>query len=169
MPADPTSDFFGLLGALLEARVDFAVVGGTAAVLHGASTATYDLDIVMPFSEANCARLLMAVAGKNPRLSHTADKRALTLGANELASFRNLYLTTDLGRLDVLGSLPPVGDAAEVLANAVLMQLDEEHSVRVVSLEMLIEVKAALGRPKDKQVEVELRAIAERLAKGPLR
>ena len=95
------------------------MVGGTAAVLHGASTATYDLDIAMPFSEVNCARLLTAVVGKNPRLSHTAAKRALTLKADELASFHNLYLTTDLGRLDVLGSIPPVGDAAEVLANAV--------------------------------------------------
>ena len=90
MLADPTSDFFGLLYALLEARVEFAVVGGTAAVLHGASTATYDLDIAMPFSEENCERLLTAVAEINPRLSHTADKRALTLNAKELASFRNL-------------------------------------------------------------------------------
>ena len=56
--------------------------------------------------------------------------------------------------------MPPAGEATEVLANAVLMRLDEAHSVRVVSLEMLIQVKAALGRPKDKQVEVELRAIA---------
>lgn len=160
MPDPSASDFLSLLERLTAAGVDFAVVGGTAAVLYGASTATYDLDIVMPFSRLNCERLLTAVAPLRPRLSHTPDKRPLALSAEELVSFRNLYLTTDLGRLDVLGALPPAGTADQVLARAELMEVGAVAPIRVVALDMLIAVKAAMGRPKDKHVEMELRALA---------
>jgi hypothetical protein len=37
MPAEPTNDFLRLLFELTAASVDFAIVGGTAAILHGAS------------------------------------------------------------------------------------------------------------------------------------
>jgi hypothetical protein len=38
--------------------VDFIIVGGAAAVLHGAPVTTADLDIVPEQSDANVARLL---------------------------------------------------------------------------------------------------------------
>src|SRR5688572_28463499 len=93
-------DFLSLLEKLTESGVEFAVVGVTAAVLHGASTATYDLDIAMPFTALNCQRLLETVSTLHPRLSHTPEKRPLSMSASELAQFKNLYLLTDLGRLD---------------------------------------------------------------------
>jgi predicted nucleotidyltransferase len=157
-------DFLQLLQRLVDARVEFAIVGGTAAVLHGASVATQDLDVLMPFTLGNCERLLDAVGAIHPRLSHTIDKRPLTLSAEELARFKNLYLVTDLGRLDVLGSLPPLSDVPGILARAQRLSLGNLE-VSVLNLEDLITVKAALDRPKDKLVEVELRAIAEAKAR----
>lgn len=155
-----TNDFLRLLEVLTSAGVDFIVVGGTAAVLHGSSMATYDLDVLMPFTRENCQRLLRAMEGLNPRLSHTADKRPLELPADELTGFNNLYLLTDLGRLDVLGSLPPLPDTTEVMRSALTIDVGGVE-VRVVSLPHLLEVKAALGRPKDKLVEIELRALVD--------
>jgi hypothetical protein len=61
----------------------------------------------------------------------------------------------------VLGSLPPIATAEEALADAVRVELGTAKAVRVLSLDMLIGVKAAMGRPKDKQTELELRAIAD--------
>lgn len=61
------NEYLQLLRLLTGAGVDFVVVGGTAAVLHGASTATYDLDVLMPFTPDNCARLLQALSGIHPR------------------------------------------------------------------------------------------------------
>lgn len=153
------NDFLRLLRALTEARVEFVVVGGTAAVLHGASTATYDLDILMRFTAENCAGLIEAVRPFHPRLSHTPDKRPLSLEVDELTQFKNLYLLTDLGRLDVLGSLPPVDDVSSVVAGAEWMDVGGVR-VRVVALDVLIQVKAAMDRPKDKLTERELKAIA---------
>lgn len=156
----PANDFLRLLTLLKEAGVDFTVVGGTAAVLHGGSLATYDLDVLMPFTQDNCQRLLEAMATVHPRLAHTVDKRPLQLSAEALSEFKNLYLLTDLGRLDVLGSLPPLSDVQALLHGSERMRVGGLE-IPVLSLEALIEVKAALGRPKDKLAETELRAIAE--------
>lgn len=41
-----TVDLEGLLRALCEREIAFVIVGGAAAVLHGAPTTTQDLDIV---------------------------------------------------------------------------------------------------------------------------
>lgn len=153
------NEYLQLLGVLSASRVEFIVVGGTAAVLHGATTATYDLDVLMQFTQVNCERLLHAMGELHPRFAHTPDKRPMQLTADELVGFKNLYLQTDLGRLDVLGALPPISDAREVMEAAQVMDVGGV-SVRVISLEQLIQVKAAMGRPKDKQTEVELRAIA---------
>lgn len=64
--------------------------------------------------------------------------------------------------VDLLGSLPPIGDYTAVAGRAVPMTL-EGRTCRVLGLDDLITVKAFVGRPKDKVVEVELRAIRERL------
>jgi hypothetical protein len=156
----PANDFLRLLERLVGARVEFTVVGGTAAVLHGGSLATYDLDVLMPFTRENCERLLEAMAGVHPRLAHTVDKRPLQLTADALSELKNLYLLTDLGRLDVLGSLPPFPDVQAVLEGSERMRVGDLE-VRVLSLDALIEVKAALGRPQDRIAEAELRAIAD--------
>lgn len=41
-----TSDFLEILNALHDHRVEFVIVGGVAAVLHGGSRVTFDLDVV---------------------------------------------------------------------------------------------------------------------------
>src|ERR1017187_10583240 len=51
----PDSDFLGALRALDEGGVEFAVVGGLAAVLNGAPVNTFDLDIVPARDEENVA------------------------------------------------------------------------------------------------------------------
>jgi hypothetical protein len=154
------NDYLRLLEALTSSGVDFVIVGGTAAVLHGSAMATYDLDVLMPFTPENCEGLLAAVAPLHPRLSHTVDKRPVAFSAEQLTHFKNLYLLTDLGRLDVLGSLPPIEDSAEVFRTAEVMDV-AGLKVRVVALDLLVQVKAAMNRPKDKHVETELRAIAD--------
>jgi len=43
--------------ALCDARVDFVVIGGLAATLHGSAQVTYDLDICYSRASANLRRL----------------------------------------------------------------------------------------------------------------
>ncbi len=155
-----------LLKALVLAKVDFVLVGGVAANLHGSSQLTKDLDVVAPLTLENCRSILQALGELSPRFYQTPGKPLVQRSPEELAGFKNLYFDTTLGRIDLLGSLPPVGDFDRVASHAIEVMLGE-LPCRLVALDDLIAVKAFVGRPKDKLVEMELRAVRDRLRKSP--
>lgn len=151
-----------ILRVLADAGVEFVVVGGLAAIAHGASQSTRDFDALVPLTVENCRRILAALGPFEPRFYQTIGKPRVERTAEELAEFRNLYFSTRLGIVDLLGELPPVGDYASVASRAVTVSMFG-RDYRVVSLDDLIAVKAHVGRPKDKLAELELRAIRDRL------
>jgi hypothetical protein len=53
--------FLEILKVLIRHRVDFIVVGGVSAVLHGAPVTTFDLDVVHARNRENIARVLAAL------------------------------------------------------------------------------------------------------------
>ena len=60
---EPTADDLVLLAQALTAfGVDYALIGGTAMAVHGFSRATKDIDLLLPVSADNNARLLKALA-----------------------------------------------------------------------------------------------------------
>lgn len=107
-----------LLRRLVDAGVEFVLVGGVAANLHGSSFMTRDLDVVTRLSKENCTRILAALGDLEPRFYQAHGSPRVTRTAEELAEFRNPYFDTTLGRIDLLGSLPPVGEFDRVLANS---------------------------------------------------
>lgn len=149
-----------LLELLHDAGVKFVVIGGVAAISHGASTATRDLDIAAPLTAENVGRLMAALRPYRPTHVTRPDLGEIRESIERLCEFRLLPIDTDLGRLDVLREVEPLGPA-ESLATEVLELLPGKH-FQVLSLEQLIAVKAHLRRPKDRIVEMELRAIRER-------
>ena len=52
-----------LTGRLIEARVEFVLVGGFAAAAHGVTLLTRDVDICRRFDESNLRRIQNALAG----------------------------------------------------------------------------------------------------------
>ena len=146
-----------LLEVLLDGEVEFVVIGGVAAIAHGGTTATRDLDVVAAMTPENLDRLIHTLSPFNPRHVARRDLGVIEISGAELASFRVLLLETDLGRLDVLGELEPFGpiECLEVEE----LELLEGRFVPVLGLDQLIEAKQHLGSPKDKLVETELRAI----------
>ena len=146
-----------LLAALLDAEVEFVLIGGVAAIVHGASTATSDVDIAIPMSEPNIARLLVALAPYDPVHYSRPDIPLAHHTAAQLSEFRALLLQTRLGRLDVLAEVPPLGGAAEL--PRVLVPAFAERMIPVLSREALIAVKRHLGRAKDLLVVEELESL----------
>ena len=72
-------DFLDLLRALVEAEVDFVVVGAHAMAVHGVPRATGDLDVVVRPSSENASRLLTALrAFGAPLDSHGIGERDFT-------------------------------------------------------------------------------------------
>jgi predicted nucleotidyltransferase len=151
-----------LLKRLSDHGVEYVVVGGMAGVLHGSGMVTEDVDVCAPLMPDNLARLLAAIKDLNPRHRMSPQLPPLTEDAGALAGFKNLYLATNWGQLDILGEITGVGAYPEVRRHAVEVTL-AGASYRVLELDALIKSKRALGRPRDLQAARELEAIRERI------
>jgi hypothetical protein len=82
-----------------------------------------------------------------------------------LAGFRNLYLITDLGQLDVLSEIAGIGEYSTVERHTIQVDL-EGTPCRVLDLDTLIAAKKAMNSPKDRLMAKELEAIRERLGRS---
>lgn len=152
-------DNAALLRVLLAGGVEFAIVGGVAAVLHGATRMTVDLDVVAPFTEQNLQRLLDALSPFDPRHATRPDMLLLDETATRLSGFRMILIESQIGRLDVLPEQPPIG-RYEAITTVDMNVLG--HRVKVISRDDLIAVKRALPRPRDRRDAVELEAAKAR-------
>lgn len=152
------TDFPSLIKALREARVDFIVVGGVAATVHGSARVTYDLDIVYSRKRDNLSRVVSALApnqpyprGAPPGLPFIWDERTLANGLN-------FTLTTSLGSIDLLGEIVGGGLYEDLLPHSIPRNLFG-YECSCLDLEWLIRVKRAAGRPKDFEAIAELEEI----------
>ena len=145
---------------LLTARgVDFVVIGGYAAVLHGSPRITQDLDICYSPDSANLSVLGRALTDMNARPSGVEDELPFAADERTLARVELLTLETDLGKLDVM--ISPSGAPAYERLRASADRFDLDGIlVRVASIADLLAMKRAAGRPKDLGDVEELEAIA---------
>ena len=149
-----------LLLRLKDQQVEFVIIGGVCGVLHGVSLVTFDLDICCRFSGENLRRIEAAVKDLHPRHRLTANKLPLELTDDLCERLSNIYLNTDLGVLDCLGSVAGIGGYEQVLQRSIphCMSYGE---FRILSLEALIAAKSAVGREKDLEAVKLLSAIQE--------
>jgi hypothetical protein len=152
------ADLDALVQALLGAGVEFIVVGGAAAVLHGAPITTQDLDIVHRRTPDNVRRL----ADLLTKLDATLRGRDLRPSADLLAGRGQLNLSTALGPLDPLCVLHDGRDYEDLLPHTTVLS-DGLSEIRVLDLDTLISVKAAAGRARDKLVLPILFALRDRI------
>ena len=154
-------DLESLLERLVRNEVAFVVVGGFAAVAHGVSLLTEDVDVCCSFAPANLLKLQAALRDLHPVHRMTPARLPLSLTPQSCAGLKNLYLDTDYGQLDCLGQVKGVGDYDEVERQSVAVELPF-GSCRVLEIDALIQSKEATDRPRDQAAIVQLRAIKER-------
>lgn len=158
----PVLNVRDLVRRLLDAKVEFVVVGGTAANAHGHIYSTEDLDICAPLDPENIRRLFAAIDDLDPRQRmHPNHPRF----PENLSGVKNLYIQTTAGWVDVLGELPGVGSYQDARARAIEMELAGRRCA-VVSLDHLIAAKRAAGRPKDLAVLPALEGL-QRMSRDP--
>jgi hypothetical protein len=155
------NDLSKMLATLAQGAVEFVLVGGYAAVAHGVTLVTQDIDICCRFSKENLYRLQVALAGLHPRHRMTPEKLPLELTDALCDRLKNLYLETDLCLLDCLSEVKGVGTFDPVLAHSIEVAFPG-GAFRVLDLATLIEAKEAMGRPQDRLALTQLRAIRER-------
>lgn len=159
------SDFRGLLTRLITAQVDFVIVGGYAGVVHGCTYVTQDIDICCDFAPANLLALQKALCDLHPVHRMTPRRQPLVLTPENVHEFKNLYLDTDLGRLDCLSEIQGLGPYEHVKQASQLIEA-EGLQFRVLTIEALIAAKEALRRPRDKEAIRQLKAIRKLKAQG---
>jgi len=154
------TNFEALIRALVEAEVEFIVIGGIAAVAHGAARVTYDVDVVYSRRRENLRRLVAALRPFSPYLRGAPKGLPFNWEEQTVRNGLNFTLETTIGDLDLLGEVVGGGTYAQLLPHSKATDLFG-HKCRVVDLEKLIVLKRAAGRPKDLESIAELQALLD--------
>jgi len=158
-----TDRLSALIDALIDAKIEFVVVGGIAAVLHGAPITTADVDIVHERTEENVDRLLAVLRALHATMR--ADPRKLQPERSQLLGKGHVLLETDFGPLDVLCEIGDGKDFAWLVDRCEVRRRGEK-SVRIVDLPTLIALKTATNRAKDRlAIPVLIATLEERQAR----
>jgi predicted nucleotidyltransferase len=154
------TDFETLLRRLQDGGVRYVLVGGFAGTVLGSPRITVDLDVVYARDSENMERLARALEPLDPYLRGAPKGLPFRLDVPTLQRGLNFTLTTTAGDIDLLGEIAGGGRYEELAAGARTLRVFG-LGVEVVTLEQLIRLKRAAGRPKDLEALAELEALDE--------
>lgn len=152
----------GLLRTLNSHTVRYVVISGIAAQFLGSPMLTADLDICYDRDDENLVRLAAALVELDARLRGVEDDVPFILDAQSLKRGDSFTFSTSLGALDCLGT--PAGSSGypELAADSEVFEIAGTECP-VVSLEALIEMKRAAGRPKARIALENLAALQDEI------
>lgn len=131
--------------ALCDAGVEFVIIGGVSANLHGSARLTFDLDICYSRAHPNIRRLETALAPYHPRPKEFPGGSALH---------------TDFGAINLFADVAGLGSYDDVKAHSILVDAFDRR-VATLDLPALITAKRAAGRDKDIEALKELESLLE--------
>jgi hypothetical protein len=157
-------DLAQIIPPLVRAKVDFILIGGMAAILHGSARVTFDVDLVYSRTHENIERLAAALAPHGPYLRDAPRGLPFAWDAKTIRSGLNFTLTTSLGDVDLFGEVAGGRTYEDLLPDS----FDVEAfgvQFKCVNLPTLIRIKESAGRAKDREAIAELRVLQEERAK----
>lgn len=161
MPMLEAEVIFEVLG---RHGVDYVLIGGLAAVLHGSPLPTVDADICPSSAPDNLKRLAGALVELDARIRtpDTAGGVPFPRDATFLSGVNLLNLVTRVGDLDL--SFTPAGTAGydDLAEDAIAMSIQGTR-VRVASLDAVIRSKEAANRAKDQRTLPTLRQLRDEI------
>lgn len=154
-----------ICAVLTEERVDFVVLGGFAAIVHGSSLPTEDIDVIPSRDVANLERLATALQRMGAKI-RTGDEPVETRidAAFILNMPHMLNLVTRYGDVDLV--FTPAGalkNYEQWLERSRKAQLREGLVVAVANLDDIIASKTAANRPKDQRSLPYLESLRDQL------
>lgn len=170
MTSDRQIDWLRITECFDRHGVEYLIVGGVGAQLHGATRPTSDFDSLPETSEENLDRLARALRELGAYLRveglSVEDARALPvqLDGDTLARLDISTWSTDAGDLDVLTALPTRDGGRARYEDLVLRASSVDFGgvpVRVAALDDIIASKEWANRPKDRAALDELHRLAE--------
>lgn len=155
--------FADLLRFLASGGVEFVLVGGVAATAHGSARSTQNVDVVYSRHKGNLEKLAKALQPHRPYLRGAPPGLPFRFDVETLNAGLNFTLTTDLGWIDLLGEILGGGRYEDLAPLSVPIEVFGV-TCQLLSLETLIRVKKAAGRPKDFEAVAELEILQKRKA-----
>jgi len=143
--------------------VRYVLIGGLAAVLHGASHVTTDVDVVPEDARANLDRLSRALQELDARIRTTGEPDGIPFdhSVESLSRVRVWNLQTSQGDLDI--TFQPSGTRGyEDLRKDVVTMEVRGIEVPVASLADVVRSKEAAGRARDRAALPALRELLAR-------
>jgi hypothetical protein len=148
-----------LLEHLSRHGVDYVVIGGIAAVLHGSERNTFDIDVCPAQDAVNLQALGRALLEIGARLRGIDEDVPFVPDPRTLKGVEILTLDTSLGPLDLV-MRPSGAHSYEVLRRRAERMDTGDVAVLVASLEDLIRMKTSSDRPKDRDDVERLQSLA---------
>jgi hypothetical protein len=137
-----------LVQALVDGGVDFVIIGGVAVVLQAMPRFTKDLDICYSTAQDNLDALGSVLVGLAARLRGITETVPFVPDGNALRRTQILCLTTPVGDIDLLVDPEGAPDYDTLRERANVMELSGRN-VRAASIEDMLAMKRAAGRPQD--------------------
>ena len=150
-------DYRDMIVCLLEAEVDFMLVGGYAVALHGWPRTTFDIDFWIMANPENARAVVRAIRAFGAPLMNLAE-----------SDFHKPGMVFQIGaapqRIDIISAVDGL-DYTEASQRAVKMNVDG-LAIKVISLDDLIANKRAAGRQKDIADALALEKLKARIGNG---
>lgn len=157
---------FDLIRRLLDAEIEFVIVGGLAVTLHGYQRLTMDIDVVLAMNPGNLQRFIETAkaAGLKPiipvPIEALADPDQIDRWHREKGMLAFALRGSDLSSsiIDIL--VRPEISFERLRKDAVLVPVGA-LTLPIASIDHLIEMKSGTGRSKDAVDIEELTKIKE--------
>ena len=132
-----TNKEISFLRELVRLKVDFMIIGLSAAALQGAPVVTQDIDLW--FADLTSPKLTKAL------------KKVKSIYVPPMGDNPPMFAGDAVNLFDIVMHVHGLGEYAEVKKHAIQIPLDD-FKVPILPLELIIKSKQAIGRAKDKLV-----------------
>jgi hypothetical protein len=154
-----------ICAVLSEEGVEFVVLGGFAAIIHGSPLPTEDIDVIPARSEANLERLATALERLDAKIRTIDEPIETRIDAAFILNMPHmLNLVTRFGDVDLV--FTPAGalkNYEQWLERSHKAKLREGLVVAVADLDDIIASKTAANRPKDQRSLPYLESLRDQL------
>ena len=162
MDPEPSFQPESVIRLLGRHRVRYVLIGGLAAVTHGAPLVTQDVDLCYARGPDDLDRLATALLDVHAQLRGAPAGLPFKLDAKTLAAGDAFTLTTDIGWIDILATPSGTKGYEDLARTAEPFELFG-YRVLVAAVDDLIRMKRAAGRPKDLLAVEELGALRDEI------
>lgn len=149
--------------------MNFVLIGGVAAALHGSEQVTRDIDIVPEMTPANVDRLVAALTELGAFRASVPDE--LTEPRSQDFALRIEQFVCPIGNIDVIVEARSIGSYEDLVDEAETIDLNAGLRIQIAGIDQIIQSKAGSGRDKDPNHIRSLERIkelkAEQRADGP--